>query len=50
LLEASGLEHTGFLNAILFSYHNLASFVLFTVGVIFFVVSLQEGFYNYQFK
>ena len=35
---------------LLYQYHSLASFVLLTFGLILFVVSLQEGFYPYQFK
>ena len=35
---------------IFFRYHNIVSFLLFTAGMMFFVLSLQEGFYAYQFK
>jgi len=33
-----------------YEYHELIVFMLMTVGIILFVVSLQEGFYSYQFR
>ena len=33
-----------------FAYHKIISFILFTGGMVFFVLSLEEGFYLYQFK
>lgn len=54
LLARSGIDLTqesySLLNMILFEYHNLALFSLWTIGLLLFVVSLQEGFYAYQFK
>ena len=43
-------EVGSFAHLMLFQYHNLVSFIAFTFGLILFVVSLQEGFYSYQFK
>ena len=49
LLSKSGLapEPGSILHAICYEYHSLAVFMLLTLGVILFVVSLQEGFYSY---
>ena len=43
-------EPGSFLSILLYEYHNFISFCLMTLGMMLFVVSLQEGFYSYQFK
>ena len=52
MAEKSGLapENGTLLYEVLFVQNNLVSFIFFTASIMFFVVSLQEGFYNYQFK
>lgn len=35
---------------IVFGYHNLTAFCMFVAGIIMFVISLEQGFYHYQFK
>jgi len=52
LLEASGLALAkgSLLDLILFQYHNMIVFLLLTSYLIFFVTSLQIGFYGYQFR
>mmetsp|Transcript_42220 Transcript_42220/g.55622 ORF Transcript_42220/g.55622 Transcript_42220/m.55622 type:complete len:238 (-) Transcript_42220:517-1230(-) len=52
ILQKSGLapEPGSFIHAFCYEYHSLAVFMLLTFGVILFVVSLQEGFYSYQFR
>mmetsp|Transcript_90899 Transcript_90899/g.125354 ORF Transcript_90899/g.125354 Transcript_90899/m.125354 type:complete len:239 (+) Transcript_90899:468-1184(+) len=35
---------------IVFGYHNLTAFCIFVAGIITFVISLEQGFYHYQFK
>lgn len=52
LLAKSGLapEPGSFLALALFDYHNIAVFTLMMGALVMFVVSLQEGFYAYQFK
>ena len=39
-----------FLSICCYEYHELIVFMMVTVGIILFVVSLQEGFYAYQFR
>lgn len=48
-MKASGYapEKDSFWFGVLFGYHNLTCFCLFTLGLIIFVLSLQEGFYAY---
>lgn len=50
LLQSSGIgtESYSFTHVVLIKYHSLVSFMAFTIGIIFFVISLQEGFYSYQ--
>lgn len=43
-----GLEPYGLVSVILIKHHTLVSFMMFTFGLIFFVYSLQEGYYSYQ--
>ena len=52
LLVASGFELTrgSLLDMVLFQYHDMIVFLLLTSYLIFFVTSLQIGFYGYQFK
>lgn len=38
------------LDEMLFKYHSFYTFCLLASGMIFFVLSLEEGFYAYQFK
>lgn len=38
------------LDEMLFKYHSFYTFCLLAAGMIFFVLSLEEGFYAYQFK
>ena len=35
---------------VFFQYHSLISFSLCAIGLVFFVITLQEGFYAYQFR
>lgn len=50
LLQDSGigLLDDSLANLVLIKYHSFVSFILFTSGLIFFVYSLQEGYYSYQ--
>ena len=52
VLQRSDLapEAGTFLYMVCYEYHNLVGFTMLTLGIIVFVVSLQEGFYSYQFK
>jgi len=50
LLSNTGIELPLVLHQILFTYHSFFAFGLFAFGLIFFVMSLEEGFYSYQFK
>ena len=52
LLENSGLapERGSLLSIMCFEYHSLVIFSLIMISQILFVISLQEGFYSYQFK
>ena len=52
LTVKSGLapESGTLLFEVLFVQNNLVSFIFFTLSIMFFVMSLQEGFYAYQFK
>ena len=52
VLHKSGLapEPGSFLHSFCYEYHSLVVFTMLTLGVILFVVSLQEGFYSYQFR
>lgn len=52
MLKKSGLapEAGSMLYMLCYEYHGLTVFCLLTLGIILFVVSLQEGFYSYQFK
>ena len=49
LLQDSGigLNENSIANLVLIKYHSFVSFMLFTFGLIFFVYSLQEGYYSY---
>lgn len=50
LLHDSGiaLDPYGLASVLLIKQHALCSFMMFTFGIIFFVFSLQEGYYSYQ--
>ena len=52
VLQRSGLapEPGSFIYAICYQYHSLAVFMMLTLGIILFVVSLQDGYYSYQFR
>ena len=52
LLRSSGIapEVGSLISLVFFEYHTLVVFSLFMFGMIMFVISLQEGFYSYQFK
>ena len=39
-----------FLSICCYEYHELIVFMMMTIGIILFVISLQEGFYAYQFR
>ena len=39
-----------FLSICFYEHHELIVFMMMTIGIILFVVSLQEGFYAYQFR
>jgi len=39
-----------FFDDMLFKYHSFYTFCLLAGGMILFVLSLEEGFYAYQFK
>jgi hypothetical protein len=49
LLQSSGIgiDPYSFSYIVLIRHHALCSFMSFTIGIIFFVISLQEGFYTY---
>ena len=49
VLKQSGLapEMGSLLHMLCYEYHNLTVFTLLTLGIIIFVVSLQEGYYSY---
>jgi len=50
LLQDSGigLQEYSLANVLLIKYHSVCSFMLLTFGLIFFVYSMQEGYYSYQ--
>lgn len=50
LLYNSGIVLPTFFDDMLFKYHSFYTFCLLAVGMILFVLSLEEGFYAYQFK
>ena len=52
ILQKSGLapEPGSLIHLLCFEYHDLTVFILLTIGQILFVISLQEGFYSYQFR
>ena len=50
LLHASGVVLPEVLDDVIFRYHSFYSFCLLSFGLMFFVLSLEEGFYAYQFK
>jgi hypothetical protein len=50
LLSNSGIELPWILHQIVFTYNAFFAFGVFAFGLIFFVLSLEEGFYSYQFK
>ena len=50
LLHASGVVLPEALDDVIFRYHSFYSFCLLSFGLMFFVLSLEEGFYAYQFK
>jgi phosphatidate cytidylyltransferase len=50
LLFNSGILLPEFLDNMLFRYHSFFTFSLFALGMILFVLTLEEGFYAYQFK
>ena len=51
-MQKSGLapQPGSVLSLILYECHGLVAYLLVTFGVIFFVTSLQEGYYSYQYK
>ena len=50
LLHNSQIFLPQFIHDILFRYHSFYTFCLLAGGMILFVLSLEEGFYAYQFK
>lgn len=50
LLFNSGILLPAFLDDMLFKYHSFFTFCFLALGMILFVLSLEEGFYAYQFK
>lgn len=50
LLFNSGILVPELVDNMLFKYHSFFTFCLFAFGMILFVLSLEEGFYAYQFK
>lgn len=52
VLQRSGMapEPGSFLYIVCYEYHGLVVFLMLTLGVILFVISLQEGYYSYQFR
>jgi hypothetical protein len=50
LLQNSGIVLAPFFDDVLFKYHSFYTFCLLAGGMILFVLSLEEGFYAYQFK
>ena len=50
LLHNSQIVLPQFIYDILFRYHSFYTFCLLAGGMILFVLSLEEGFYAYQFK
>ena len=50
LLYDSGIHPPQVLDDMLFKYHSFYTFCLLASGMIFFVLSLEEGFYAYQFR
>jgi len=50
LLFNSGIILPAFFDDMLFKYHSFYTFCLLAFGMILFVLSLEEGFYQYQFK
>jgi hypothetical protein len=47
LIANSGIELPLLVHQILFTYHAFFAFCVFAIGMIFFVLSLEEGFYSY---
>lgn len=50
ILYAAGIVPPQFIDDVLFKYHAFYTFCLVAIGMICFVLSLEEGFYAYQFK
>lgn len=50
LLASSNIVLPMFIDDMLFKYHSFYTFCLIAAGMILFVLSLEEGFYAYQFK
>jgi len=50
LLLNSNILLPSIIDDILFKYHSFYTFCLLAIGMILFVLSLEEGFYAYQFK
>jgi phosphatidate cytidylyltransferase len=50
VLVENAIPTGSFLHLILYDYHKIISFGLFTFGILFFVWSLEKGSYRYQFQ